>query len=292
MEKSDKLKIMISGVSGFLGKSLAIHLSKKYDIRSVSIRHNNLTTVGEEILEYQPDIFIYNGWSDGNNFNGVNSYEQFSNINIAIELGRVFSQLKNLHFVGVGSFAEYGINKTSITEEDPEYANNYYGASKNILKLFTRTLCEVNNFKWLWLRPCYVYGPGDVQSRLIPMTVQACIDRQNLTLNSCNSVADYLYIDDFTSAVDQLLSGKHTGIFNICSGKEYVVRDVVNTIKQEFDDDYLGLEHTITFDATKDRKNSYTNHLCGDNSKLQLTGWCAKHDIQSGIKKTIKSYEK
>ena len=210
MEKSDKLKIMISGVSGFLGKSLAIHLSKKYDIRSVSIRHNNLTTVGEEILEYQPDIFIYNGWSDGNNFNGVNSYEQFSNINIAIELGRVFSQLKNLHFVGVGSFAEYGINKTTITEEDPE---------------------------------CYVYGPGDVQSRLIPMTVQACIDRQNLTLNSCNSVADYLYIDDFTSAVDQLLSGKHTGIFNICSGKEYVVRDVVNTIKQEFDDDYLGLEH-------------------------------------------------
>ena len=286
MERENKLKVMISGANGFLGKNLIAHLPKTYDVRSVSIRHDNLKSVGDDILKYQPDIFIYNGWYDGNSFSSVNNYEQFDNINIAIELGKVFSQLKDLYFVGVGSFAEYGINKTLISEEDKECANNYYGASKSILKTFTKTLCEVNNFKWLWLRPCYIYGPGDVHSRLIPNTIQACINNKNLTLNSCDSIVDYLYIDDFTSAVNQLLLNKNTGIFNICSGEQYVVKDIINVIKQEFN------YHNITFDSSKDRKNSYTNHICGNNSKLQQIGWSAKYNIQSGINKTINNYEK
>tara|TARA_Y100000593_G_C4274346_1_gene319202 strand:+ start:237 stop:1103 length:867 start_codon:yes stop_codon:yes gene_type:complete len=284
MEKLSKLKIMISGANGFLGKNLMDHLSKTYDVRPISIRYDNLKSVGNDILEYQPDIFIYNGWYSGNAFSSVNNYEQFNNINIAIELGKVFSQLKNLYFVGVGSFAEYGVNETLISESDPECVNNYYGASKNILKLFTKTLCEFNNFKWLWLRPCYIYGPGDVQNRLIPSTIQACINNKDLTLNSCDSVVDYLYIDDFTSAVNQLLLNKNTGIFNICSGKQYKIKDIIYNIKKLSKSDI-----EIIFDPLKDRKNDYTKHICGSNKKLKNhTMWEPKNTLIDGLSKTIK----
>ena len=176
------MKLMLTGSNGFLGRNLQENLLTNYTMKSLVVRGDNMDTIEDKILDFKPDVFIHNGWSGGNNFNSVNSFEQFDNLNVGFNLLKVLSKLKDL--------------------ENP---NNYYGASKNMFKIFSKTFCQVNNFNWSWIRPCYVYGEHDVLTRLIPRVINSCLRKENLSLDSCSSVVDYLYVKDFVDAVEQIL---------------------------------------------------------------------------------------
>ena len=192
-----------------------------------------------------------------------------------------------MYFVGFGSFSEYDVKNKSICETDHEKPNNLYGLSKNTFKLFSKNFCEVTNFKWLWIRPCYIYGPSDVKSRLIPTVIESCLKNQNLVLNSCDSIIDYLYIQDFVEAVHCLIDNKSNGVFNICSGKQYKIKDLVHKIHSLCDSDTQ-----INFDSSKDRDN-FSKFICGKNDKLiNSTNWAQRYDIDAGLKETIKYFEK
>ena len=186
-----------------------------------------------------------------------------------------------MHFIGFGSFSEYG--KTTICKEtDLEKPNNEYGLAKYMYKLVSEAFCDKNNYKWTWIRPCYVYGKQDVETRLIPTTIKACLDGKNLELNSCDSVVDYLYIEDFVRAISSLITTGMPGVFNICSGKTYVIKDIVNTIKI-----ISGSKSQITFNADKDRK-SFSKYICGNNDKLlKSIGWYPTWNLEEGLQDII-----
>jgi dTDP-D-glucose 4,6-dehydratase len=79
-------------------------------------------------------------------------------------------------------------------------------------------------------RPCYVYGPNDVKTRLIPTLINKFLNNEEITLDKCDKIIDYIYIDDFTEYVYNLIITQNNGIFNICSGNQYELKDVINLI--------------------------------------------------------------
>jgi nucleoside-diphosphate-sugar epimerase len=277
------MKIMISGTSGFLGGAVLERLSKEYAVKSVSIRDDNSEDVDSEVLRFKPDVFIHCGWKSGNSFKDTSNSSQFDNIDTGTSLLKTLSRFDNLHFVGFGSFAEYGIKSDITKETDIEEPNSYYGLSKKMFKDISRDYCVVNNFKWLWIRPCYIYGEGDVSSRLIPKVVNACKNNEDLVLDSCSSIVDYLHIDDFSEAIYELIKNKCSGVFNICSGQQYKIRDVVKQIQST-----SSTSINIQFDSSKDRANSCTGFVCGSNEKLRTyTLWEPKINLSEGISKLV-----
>ena len=185
--------------------------------------------------------------------------------------------------MGFGSFSEYGNVDVPIQECFDEIPVSLYGWSKNIFKHFSQYACEVNDFNWLWIRPCYVYGPNDSELRLIPKTVRACMsNNKEVVYNSCDSVVDYLYIDDFVDALYFLIESGSGGVFNICSGKQYKVKDVIETIKKMCESNI-----NFVFDSKRDR-NNFSKYVCGDNNKLlSQIKWTPKYDLDSGLRKII-----
>ena len=284
-----KTKIILTGANGFLGKNLYIYLiNQGYNVMTISIRDHNLNEVKSDIIKYQPDIFIHAGWSYGNSFKDINNNNQYDNIKIGVELMKILSNIDNLYFIGLGSFAEYNPKNNTISELDKENPQNNYGLSKNLLKIISEKLCYINNFKWLWIRPCYVFGPNDIQTRLIPKVINSCLSNKTIKLNSCKSVVEYLYVEDFIEAIGHLIKNNNTGIFNICSGKQYQIKDIINSIKK-----LCKSNSKIVFDSNKDRKNDYTKYICGDNNKLkESTKWKQKYNLVDGLKKTIEFYDK
>ena len=201
---------------------------QKNIVETVSLREN----FESKILSFKPDVFINCAWSCASSFADIQDIKQFENIEKGIKLFKVLGKLEKLYFVGLGSFSEYGDKVEPIAEDELENPSSLYGLTKKTFKLISEHLCEIKSFPWLWVRPCYVFGPNDVSTRLVPKVINHCLDGETITLDSCESIVDYLYVDDFTYALESLILQDKQGVYNICSGKQYKIKDVIREIEK------------------------------------------------------------
>ena len=297
------MNVLITGGNGFLGYNIVnLLLQQNYNVLVLSRNFNRFTetknkrlklvnittdtyTPYEDVIrDFSPDIVIHCAWSGGNNYKDINHINQYNhNIPAGVSLLEVLCKLDNKpKFIGVGSFAEYGILTTKAEEAQIEQPINHYGLSKNVFKSISKLFCEINNMQWTWIRPCYVYGKGDVDTRLLPLIVSKLKKGEQIVLDSCNTTIDYLHVSDFSKAVLSIILTDQTGIYNICSGQEYSLRDIINYIVSKTE-----TNAQIIFDSTKDRKYA-SKYICGSNSKLlKDTSWLPEINIYNGIEDII-----
>lgn len=293
------MKILITGGNGFLGSNLAKLFYKNHDVLVISKNNNNLIDIldniqfintfdASQIANFSPDIVIHCAWSGGNSYSDINNINQISNnIPIGINLLEIISNLeKKPKFIGFGTFVEYGFLENKATEDTKEDPINFYGAAKNSFKNISKIYCEQNGISWVWIRPCYTYGPGDVPTRLIPSIINKLLNQQEVTLNSCDTTIDYLYIDDFCTAIQQIIEYDLSGVFNICSGIEYKLTDIIEFIFKQ-----ISPNSKPIFNPELDRKYS-SKYICGSNKKLKSKiNWSENTDIQKGLLQTIHYYK-
>jgi len=279
-------KILITGGNGFLGSNIA--KKARYLNYEVDIISRKSHTPYQQLFEFNPDVVIHCAWDGGNNYNSVNSPIQYENVTKGIQLIKNINELPTpTKFIGFGSFAEYGEIRSKAVETDQENPLNLYGLSKYMFKEYSKMLCSNYNIEWGWVRPCYVYGPGDVSTRLIPTVINKLLTNQQVELDRCAKLIDYIYIDDFVNMVLSLVEPPIEGVYNICSGEQYELKTLIQTIG-----DILELPHKITF-STSDTKELTSTFICGDNSKiLKHSKISLLTDFNSGIKNTINYYKK
>jgi nucleoside-diphosphate-sugar epimerase len=301
------MKVLITGANGFLGSNTIKQLLKlNHEILAFSKNFNNITEILKDIkfiefdeknyfpyesaiIDFSADIIINFAWDGGNNYQDINSFDQFyKNIPLSLSLLEIINkQTKKPKFIGVGSFAEYGIIESKSKEDKKEDPINFYGLAKKQVKQITELFCTQNNIEYNWIRPCYVYGPGDVSTRLIPSIINKLLVNEEIILNSCEIIIDYLYIDDFCLGIIALIESiAPSGVYNICSSKEYVLKDIITYIQKNITTDIK-----IIFDKSLDRKLS-SKYVCGSNKKIKSkTSWTPQIKIDEGIKNVINYYK-
>ena len=298
------MKVLITGGNGFLGSNIAEEcIQQGHDVSIISRNNTNIQDILQsviyleysesmsytehlnEIIEISPDVIIHCAWDGGSSYSKVNSLDQFNiNIKDGIQLLEIANKLTiKPHFIGFGSFLEYGIINKKASEIDDLNPITMHGLSKKVFKEISKLFCEQHNIKWSWIRPCYTYGKKDVESRLIPTIIRKLSRNQNVELDSCDTIIDYLHIKDFRKGMLCILNSYSTGVFNFCSGNEYKVRDIIDIISANID-------HTSHIVYNNHDNRTYTSkYICGDNSKLRNLGWYPEIDIISGIKLLIDS---
>ena len=296
------MRILITGANGFLGSNtLRAAFNGQHEIFAISQNNTNIQDLNDritfrqnrsddysqlrqEIVNFCPDVIMHFAWWGGNSYADTNSMDQYNkNIPLLISLLEIAKECDSRpKFVGIGSFAEYGILSTKAKEDQLELPNSNYGLSKNMAKNISKLFCEQHYMEWSWIRPCFVYGPGDVKTRLIPKTISKLKSEKTIELNSSTSIIDYVYIDDFCEAALMIAENTPNGIFNICSGNEYTAKSIVKIIA-----DKLNNNSQLIFNAKLDREN-FPKYICGSNEKLlREFNWTPKINIEGGILKTI-----
>ncbi len=276
------MKILVTGGKGFLGSSLVKKIL--HHNHEVSIISRDTLNYEQHIKNFNPDVFIHCAWDGGNNYKDVNDLKQINNVTYGVNIIEILNTLPTkTKFIGFGSFSEYGYYDTPIEETFIENPINLYGLSKYTFKNYSKLLCSNYNIEWGWIRPCYVYGPGDVKTRLIPSVITKLLNNEKIELDKCNKIIDYIYIDDFVNFAYSLIIGQNIkGVYNLSSGEQYKLKDIITQIGL-----LTNKLNNISFNKPSSRDLT-SSMICGDNSKIKKYSKINKLvSLNEGLLKTI-----
>ena len=191
-------------------------------------------------------------------------------------------------FVFSSTCATYGEPETiPIVEDQPQNPINPYGTTKLMVERILRDFDRAYNFKSVCLRYFNAAGANpkgllgedhNPETHLIPLVLQTALGHRksisifgtdyNTTDGSC--VRDYIHVEDLARAhilaLEYLLNGGATNVFNLGNGNGFSVKEVIETARK-----VTGK----TINAVKcDRRPGDPPALVGSGEKAKQTlGW-------------------
>jgi len=135
------------------------------------------------------------------------------------------------HVIAVGTCFEYGIEEGILTEETPTRPTTVYGEAKARLHDSVRNAAGDSDSMLTWLRPFYVYGPGQPTTTLWGQ-LNAAIERGDLEfpMSPGQQSRDYLHVDEMGRLIAEIAirAPVAESVLNVCSGASSRVIDLVD----------------------------------------------------------------
>lgn len=124
------------------------------------------------------------------------------------------------HFIYISSSMVYGDFTNPIKETDACNPKGTYGILKLTGESLVRDWANRNSKHYTIIRPSAVYGPLDVQDRVISKFFEAAFKDENLNVHGPEQLLDFTYVEDLAkgicSTIDNNWSLGHT--FNMSRG--------------------------------------------------------------------------
>ena len=140
-------------------------------------------------------------------------------------------------FVYVSSSMVYGnFNKNDMYEGIDESSDckpfGQYGILKFAGEMLVQDYSRQYNLDYTIIRPSAVYGPYDVEDRVISKFLSAAMCGGNITVNGINDSLDFTYIDDAAMGIALAAISDNTSntTYNIARGKSYTLIETANLV--------------------------------------------------------------
>ena len=300
----ESLKILITGVSGFIGSNISRHLiNKNHEVYGLMrnseinwrlkdiqdqmvfktanvLSYDDLHTIVKEI---RPDGIIhcaqYGAYPQENNTREI--YD--------VNLGGLFNILEvssefNINWlINSGTSFEYSGSGDKIEENAQSNPRSYYGIYKSACTNLLTMYSKMQETKFLTLRIFQAFGPYESKGRLAPYVIYNLINNRNIQLNNPYLERDFTYIRDISDAFEKSIQTidsieKHE-IFNIGSGTSTSIQDFVSAGKN-----IINSSSKIVFGSFAQKPEDMINRLVADNSKAnKILKWTPKYNVGKGI---------
>jgi UDP-glucose 4-epimerase len=291
-----KVKILITGASGFVGSWVTRHLAADHqvtalirpqssDFRLSGVFNLNIVRLPENkwadaIEMIEPELVILADW-----WGVENTYRddprQFDNIARFKSLVDVSIKTGVKQIIGVGSQAELGPVESIIAESQIDNPTTAYGKAKIEARKY---LLENGYGKTLttWLRIFSTYGPLDTGDWLIPNTVRNLLVEKTMDLTEGEQSWSYLHVADLTSAITLCVDRSLTGIINCGNPETETIRNVVSKIA-----DIMDKKHLLNFGAIPYRHDQVMQ-MSPRCESLTAAGWKPHIKLDDGLGEVVK----
>lgn len=285
------MRILLTGITGYLGSHLAISLlANGYEVVGLKRKSSPLHRI-ESILPQlalldieEADISaIFTGHEKIDAvIHAATCYgRNGENASHVLEANLVFP-LKLLDAAaasGVGLF----MNTDTVLDK----FLNHYALSKWQFTEWGQYFAQQKQIRFLNLKLEHFYGPSDSQSKFTTHIVNSCLANvPELKLTQGEQQRDFIYIDDVVAAYLLLLDKQESfgnGFieFEVGSGVAVTIRQFVETV------------HRLTASTTRlnfgalPYRTGEAMFSQADTSALQALGWCCRYSIEAGLKVAI-----
>ncbi len=310
-------KIIIFGVSGFIGKNIALSFKKKFKMTKIvgTYLKNKPYIKGVKLVK-----------CDLKNKKSVDKI--IKNADIIIQAAAITSGAKDIiskpyihvsqnaimnsvltqsayenyvnHVILFSCTLMYKSSKKALREKDfnanKELYPNYFGGGW--MKVFVEKLGEfysrLNRNKYTLIRHSNIYGPHDKfdtqKSHVFGASINKVVNSKNnkLTIWGDGSEGrDLLYIDDLIRFVELAIKNQKQkfGLYNVGYGKIITINNLVKKIIKIY-----GKKININHDLTK--KSLKNSVFLNCNKAYKELKWRKKISLDHGIKKTLRWYLK
>lgn len=190
-------------------------------------------------------------------------------------------------------YGQVGEDNLPIEEQLNPRPRNPYAVSK----VSAEALCLQWSFAEPWrimlARPFNHIGPGQRQDFVIPsvarqlVRIRKGLQAPRLEVGDIDVTRDFLDVRDVISAYFHLLrSGRSGEIYNVCSGREQSVRDLIDQLMV-----LEGVQVELTQDHTRLRP-SEQRRVVGCSQKIQKeTGWKPEISITQTLQSVLSDWE-
>ncbi len=298
-------KVLVTGATGFVGACLTRRLvDAGYDVhlftRAESDRwriadllgrvqeHNvdlrDRSSVEKSVSEISPKIVChlatYGGFASQLESTAIYAVNFLGTVNLL----RACEQTGFDLFINTGSSSEYGIKSQPMRENDFLEPVGDYGVSKAAAALFCSAEAREKDLPVITFRLFSPFGPWDDPKRLIPFVIKSFLRGEPPKLSTPTSVRDYVFIDDVVNSYLRLIENPHGGgeIFNIGSGQQYSIGDIVSQIAA-----LIGTDTVPQWGATQPQRKEPVCWVADRSKAERLLGWCPKISLRAGLEKTI-----
>jgi nucleoside-diphosphate-sugar epimerase len=307
------MKILITGVNGFIGVNLAnALLSEGHQVigigKSLICKVENITkylcgnilerSIVEEAMVGVEVVIHLAALTDHASI--INNRYETLEINF-LGTKNVLDSFVNspsaLKFIYSSSGKVYGDAKIlPLSENQNVNPSNILGKSKLITENLIDFYASFNNIhlsfskQYLIFRIFNVYGPGQKENFLIPTILKQLNKSSKIILGDVNAKRDYLFITDIVRAFNLAIKNNidnNLSIINLCSNVGTSAQDIVNYVSK-----LTGRDISISVDKTLLRKNENSLEFGNFTKARELLGWEPKISIMSGLQETILSAEK
>jgi nucleoside-diphosphate-sugar epimerase len=104
-------------------------------------------------------------------------------------------------FVYISSSMVYGDFEDQVHEEDECAPQGQYGIMKLAGEWLVKDYARRCGFEYVIVRPSAVYGPLDVEDRVVAKFMIAAMQNQTLKVNGANETLDFTYVDDAADGI-------------------------------------------------------------------------------------------
>ncbi len=260
-------KILLTGATGFVGRQvLNALLEKECTIRCVVRAESDAKLPGSTKLEpclATTDLFAEDQSWWRKSLEGIDvvihmawyaepGKYQFSPKNMdcligTLRLAQVAALAGVKRFVGIGTCFEYQSSVEPLPADAPLAPCSPYAACKAAAYFAMSQMLPLSGIDFVWCRLFYLYGEGEDARRLVPMLRQSLSEGRPVDLTAGTQVRDFLDVSEAGRQIANVALSDKAGAFNICSGKPVTVRELAESIADEY-----GRRDLLKFAARKE----------------------------------------
>lgn len=289
-------KVLITGVNGLIGSTIADHLIDNYEVIGSSIEDSNLTGLDfkyiksditkKNTLDRLPikvDVIVHCA--------AIITHDNYSNL------------LLNANCIGVQNIAEYAnsvncsqivyfsslpiIGKPTvipITEEHPVNPPTVYHITKYFGEQVLRLL--LGDERVVIFRIPSPVGRKTALDKIVPVFVKNAINNVDYSiLGQGKRIQNYIDVRDIARAVDCAILKKAHGVFNIASEKSYSNKELAEICIELFKS-----KSTISFNGV-DKDEDY-QWVVSTKKAHEILGFEAKYPLVESLKEIGKNFQK